>query len=253
MTASTFAGDASLRDRFALALDAGASDAEIAFLRAHAAADGPTLVAPCGIGSLLVPLAAAGVAVHGVDPSTSALALAEARLRAAGREALLVRQPLDELNLAFRYRAAIVPEGTVDGFADPARLREGLRRIAAHLVAPATLSLAFGVPPEARHAPAAPLVEVRSADFGGGARIVRRSETTVDVETRRIDRVVRYEKREGRVIVARQDERVAETWYERDEIAPLLRDAGFTDVVVADAPWADDGDGERWIATAALA
>jgi hypothetical protein len=128
-----------------------------------------------------------------------------------------------------------------------------LRRIAAHLVAPATLTLAFGVVPEARHAPAAPLVEVRSVTTDDGARIVRRSETTVDIEMRRIDRAVRYEKRDGRDIVARQDERIAETWYEHDEIEPLLAFAGFGDVVVIDTPWAREGDGERWIATATLA
>jgi hypothetical protein len=108
------ASAASLRDEFALAQDDSASTAEVDFHRARAAADGPTLVAPCGIGRLLVPLAAAGVAVHGVDPSASALALVDARLGAAGRDALLVKQALDELNLAFRYRAAVVPDGTLE-------------------------------------------------------------------------------------------------------------------------------------------
>jgi hypothetical protein len=245
--------DASLRDQFAFAHDTAASAAEIEFHRARAACEGPTLVAPCGIGRLLVPLAVAGVALHGVDPAASALAIAEARLRDAGRDALLVRQPLDELNLAFRYHAAIVPDGTIECFADPVRLQEGLRRIALHLVAPATLTLAFGVPPEARHAPAAPLVEVQSATTSDGARIVRRSETTVDVDTRRIDRVDRFEKRDGRAIVARQDERITATWHERDEIAPLLEAAGFADVVVARAPWMGNGEGEYWIATATIA
>jgi len=149
--------DASLRDQFAFAHDSVASAAEIEFHRGRIAREGPSLVAPCGIGRLLVPLAGAGVALHGVDPSARALAIAEARLHDAGCNALLVRQPLDELNLAFRYRAAIVPDGTIECFADPVRLQEALRRIALHLVAPATLTLAFGVPPEARHAPAAPL------------------------------------------------------------------------------------------------
>jgi hypothetical protein len=243
--------DASLRDQFAFAHDGAARAAEIDFYRARAAREGPTLVAPCGLGRLLVPLAAAGVAVHGVDPSASALAIAEARLRDAGCDALLVRQSLDGINLAFRYRAAIVPDGAIEALADPAQLREGLRRIALHLVAPAALTLAFGVPPEARHAPAAPLVEVQSATTAHGARIVRRSETTVDDDTRRIDRVDRYEKREGRTIVARQDERVTATWHERDEIAPLLEAAGFGAVAVIDAPWS--GDAERWIAAATLA
>jgi hypothetical protein len=245
--------DASLRDQFAFAHDSVASAAEIEFHRGRIAREGPSLVAPCGIGRLLVPLAGAGVALHGVDPSARALAIAEARLHDAGCNALLVRQPLDELNLAFRYRAAIVPDGTIECFADPVRLQEGLRRIALHLVAPATLTLAFGVPPEARHAPAAPLVEVQSATTSDGARIVRRSETTVDVDTRRIDRVDRFEKRDGRAIVARQDERITATWHERDEIAPLLEAAGFADVVVARAPWMGNGEGEYWIATATIA
>lgn len=245
--------DPALRPAFERASDAEAGDAQRAFYRARLATDGPTLIAMCGIGRLLVPLAVDGAVVHGVDGSAAALAVAQARLDALRRDALLVRQPLDELNLAFRYHCAFLADGALNRIDDRSRALRGLRRLAAHLVAPATLVVELAVPAEARHAPGAPLVEMRTATAADGARIGWRSETRVDVEGRRIDRIDRFEKRAGRAIVARLDERVALTWYERDEIAPLLAQAGFASVGIDAAPWIADGDAERWVAVASLA
>ncbi|HEY7903170.1 MAG TPA: methyltransferase domain-containing protein [Casimicrobiaceae bacterium] len=253
MSSEAPSADPSLRHAFERARDADAGDAELAFHRARLADEGPTLVAMCGIGRLLVPLAAGGATVHGADASAAAIAVAQARLAERHCDALLVRQALDELNLAFRYRAAFLPDGALNRIVDPTRALEGLRRVAAHLVAPAALVVDLAVPAEARHAPGAPLVEMRTATAADGTRVGWRSETRVDVEGRRIDRIDRFEKREGRAIVARHDERVALTWYERDEIAPMLEIAGFANVEIETAPWIADGDAERWVAIATLA
>jgi hypothetical protein len=250
VNAGEAAGSAALHHAFDLANDPDAGAPEVEFHRARLAADGPTLVAMCGIGRLLVPLAATGAALHGVDSSPIALDLCEARLRERGLAALLVRQPLDELNLAFRYHAAFLPGGALQRIVDPTRALEGLRRIAAHLVAPAMLVAEFVIPAEAQHAPGAPLVEVRAATDTSGARIVWRSETRVDVEGRRVDRIDRFEKRVGREIVAREDAKSAFTWYAEDEIAPLLGAAGFFHIEVEPARWQQDG-GARWLVAAA--
>ena len=253
MSSDAPSADPSLRHAFERARDADAGAAELACYRARLATEGPTLVAMCGIGRLLVPLAAGGAAMHGVDGSAAAIAVAQARLAERECDALLVRQALDELNLAFRYRAAFLPDGALNRIDDPTRALEGLRRVAAHLVAPASLVVDLAVPAEARHAPGAPVVEMRTATTADGARIGWRSETRVDVEGRRIDRIDRFEKRSGRAIVARHDERIAFTWYERDEIAPMLESAGFANVEIESAPWIADGDAERWVVSATLA
>ena len=87
-------------------------------------------------------------------------------------------------------------------------------------------------------------------------RAARRSRgaarTRVDVEGRRVDRSDRFEKREGRTIVAREDDRSAFTWYLEDEIATLLRSVGFTDTGVIAAPWQRDDGSRRFVAIARM-
>lgn len=252
MGASQPVADAALRHAFELASAGDAGADEIAFYAGTLPADGPALAAMCGIGRLLVPLTLAGRHVHGVDESASALAICEARLAARGAAAPLFRQPLPELNLPFRYATAFVAGGALQRIVDPARAFAALARLRAHLIAPATLVVELAIPPEALHAPGAPLVEVRTATDAGGAQIAWRSESRVDVEGRRVDRSDRFEKREGRTIVAREDDRSAFTWYLEDEIATLLRSVGFTDTGVIAAPWQRDDGSRRFVAIARM-
>jgi SAM-dependent methyltransferase len=97
---------------------------------------GLCLDAMCGSGRLLVPLVARGVALQGADASGAALALAEARLAAAGRTTTLYRQSLQALNLPTRYAAAILDGSAFARIADPVAARVALERLRMHLVDP---------------------------------------------------------------------------------------------------------------------
>jgi SAM-dependent methyltransferase len=244
--------DAALRHAFDLASAREAGADEIEFYARQLPAGGPSLDALCGIGRLLVPLARAGRNVHGVDPSASAVAICEARLAGHGVTASLFRQALPDLNLPFRYGTAFVAGGALQRIVDPTRAFAALSRLRAHLLAPATLIVELAIPPEVLHPPGAPLVEVRTATDADGAQIAWRSETRVDVDGRRVDRNDRFEKREGRTIVAREDARGALTWYLEDEIATLLRSVGFTDIDVIAAPWQRDDGSRRFVAIARM-
>jgi hypothetical protein len=244
--------DAALRHAFELASGGVASAAEIAFHADRLAASGPSLAAMCGIGRLLVPLCAAGHNVHGVDSSATAIGICEARLATRSLTAPLFRQPAAELNLPFRYGAAFVAGGALQRIVDPTRAFAALSRLRAHLLAPAVLVVELVIPPAVQHAPGAALVEVRTATDADGAQIVWRSETRVDVEGRRVERSDRYEKREGRAIVAREDERSAFTWYTETEIADLLRSVGFADVDVMSPSWSDVEGEQRIVAIARM-
>lgn len=66
-------------------LEFGAFDADVAVYRGYADYVGsPILELGCGTGRLLVPLAQAGLEVHGLDRSPAMLARARARLEAEG-------------------------------------------------------------------------------------------------------------------------------------------------------------------------
>ena len=247
------AGESALRLAFEQATTAPAGADEIAFYAGHLAAVGPTLAAMCGAGRLLLPLLAGGRNVHGVDASALAVAACEAALAERALTTPLFRQSLPDLNLPFRYGAAFIAGGALQAIVDPTLALAGVARLAAHLVGPATLVVECIVPTEALHAPGAPLVEVRTAATADGAQIVWRGETRVDVDGRRVERSNRFERREGRTIVAREDERTALTWYTQHELAALLRSAGFASVQVTAVTWnGERNDEQRMVAVASV-
>jgi hypothetical protein len=81
------------------------------------------------------------------------------------------------------------------------------------------------VPDELRIA--APLVEVRSVQLHDGTRIALRSETTMYPDARLARTDSRYVHRRGSELLAEESEALAQTWYEPDDIASLVRAAGF--------------------------
>lgn len=220
-----------------------AAEEELAWYRSRLPKDaGVLLEAMAGSGRVLVPLTEAGFRVHGVDLSEAMLASCAARLRGGGYEASLFRQNIAALNVPFRYGAAFIAAGSLQLLTAQSDVLEALGRIRAHLVPPAVLLLDLFVPDAALHPPGAPVVEFRKVALGDGSQIVRRSETACEPERRRVYVASRYEHRVSGQIVAREDEFLATTWHEEDEILALVRRAGYRDVRV-EAPASPRGDG----------
>ncbi len=229
-----------------------ASADELAWYLARLPTDaGAVLEAMSGSGRLLVPLSESGLRVHGVDDSEAMIASCEARLRLAGRDARLFRQDIAALNLPFRYGAAFIAAGSLQLLTDPEAVREALARLRAHLVDPAVLLLDLFVPDAALHPRGAAVVEFQSVVLPDGSQIVHRSETTCDPERRRIHTASRYERRLAGQIVAREDESLACTWYEEEEVLSLLRREGYREVRIEPPAW-PRGEG-RYFAVSARA
>ena len=243
-------GTGTLGALFDEAADAPPDAAELAFYESHVPRDrGSVLAAPCGAGRLLLPLLAAGFAMHGVEPSTALLDACAARVRAAGRDATLVRQALDEINLPFRFAAAIVPGAAFQRLTDPVAARTALARLRAHLVAPAVLVLDLTVPSEGTQRLGAPLVELRTAQLPDGSRIALRSETTMHAEERIARALHRYVHRRGATHLAEEQASWSTTWYPPDEMRELVAEAGFASVEIGPPPRAPvDGDAYSVIA-----
>lgn len=108
------------------------------------ATGGPVLEIGCGSGRLLVPLAAAGYAVTGVDSSTVMLARCQAAVTAAGVGARVTLTPGDmtDLHLLRRdYRLIFVALGTFNHLPTVAARRAALAGMRAQVAAGATLVL----------------------------------------------------------------------------------------------------------------
>ena len=215
-----------------------AGEAEVAWYAARLPRGaGPVLEAMSGSGRLLIPLLEAGFEVHGVDSSEAMLASCEKRIASGGRTTRLYRQNVTTLNLPTRYAAAFIAAGSFQLLADPIAALDALLRIRAHLIDPGLLLLDLFVPAEAEHPPGAPIVEVRTVAAGESVQIGLRSETSCDVDLRRIDVRTRYERRDRTAITAREDETWALTWYTEDEAVTLLGDAGYRDIRIEPAAW----------------
>jgi SAM-dependent methyltransferase len=227
-----------------------AAEAEIDWYAARLPRDaGPLLEVMVGTGRLLLPLLERGLHVHGVDASEARLASCRSRLRDRGRETELFRQNVVALNLPFRYAAAFIAGGSFQLLTGTASALDALLRIRAHLVEPGLLLLDLFVPAAAARPPGAAIVEVRTAAPAEGLQIALRSETLFDVEHRRMDVTNRYERRDERAIVAREDETRVLTWYTEDEALTLVADAGYRDVRIEPAACARE-DGRHFAVSA---
>jgi hypothetical protein len=214
-----------------------APDAEVAWYAQHLPkAAGPLLELMCGSGRLLVPLAAEGFKLHGVDSSAAMLASCEARLAERAMPAPLFRQDLTQLNLPFRYCAAFVSAGSFQLITDPGAALLALQRIRAHLVDPGLLLMDMFVPSESAQRLGAPLVEVRTVRLADGSQIALRSESTVWADARMSRTEYRYAYRRGATRLAEEHETRTLTWYSPDEIAAILADSGFGDVIIGASP-----------------
>jgi len=229
-----------------------APEAEVAWYAQRLPRDtGLCLEAMCGSGRLLTPLIEQGWKCHGVDNSSAMLASCEARIKAAGLTTPVFRQDIAQLNLPFRYAAILIAAGSFQLITDPATAASALQRMRAHLIAPGLLLMDMYVPSESAQRLAAPLVEVRTAKLDDGSQIALRSETTMWADARLSRSENRYAHRRGNERLGEERETLTLTWYPPEEIAALIKDAGFQDVAIGPSARALD-DAQVFSVTARL-
>ena len=219
-----------------------ASEAEVAWYALHVPPGVLSLELMCGYGRLLVPLAATGCKVHGVDQSAAMLTRCTDMLGAHGLTAPTFRQDIVQMNLPFRYGCAFVAGGSFQLITDPAAMSAALERVRAHLVDPGILYVECRIPAGATQRLGAPLVEVRTVKLADGTQIALRSETTWWADARLARAENRYAHRHGAERLAEEHETVTMTWYAPEEISELVRAAGFRDVETRPASTDTDED-----------
>jgi SAM-dependent methyltransferase len=207
---------------------------EVEYFRPLVAAGQPALDAGCGAGRLLLPYLRDGLDVDGCDISPDMLAECRRLAAAEGLEPTLHAQALHELDLLRRY-GTVVACGVFGLGSTREQDAEALRRLHDHLEPGGLLALDAeprwrfdGVEAGADEPPEPPAERRRGAD---GAEYALRSRfVDVDQARRRTELALHaWMWRDGE-LVAEDEYRLTESFYERDELVAMLELAGFVDV-----------------------
>jgi SAM-dependent methyltransferase len=203
------------------------------YWRLYVAEGGPALEVMCGSGRFLLPFAACGAHIDGVDASPRMLQACRRKLSERGFEAALYEQFVEDLDLPRRYRYAFVPGGSFVLIEAGSQV-DVLQRIAAHLEPGGLLAVELHTPVEPNYFDSTP--QVRRVTRPDGAEIV----LTAERGLYRYDLV-----KDGAVL---RSETETYGWHPRGRSAftAKLQDGGFGEVRAVkpytDAP-ADDADG----------
>jgi SAM-dependent methyltransferase len=208
--------------------------ADIAFYRRMAeASGGPVLEMGCGTGRVLLPLARAGLAVHGMDASLPMLERLRASLAAepaAVRERVSVtRGDIRSTDLGRRFPLVFSAGNVPHSFLDRQEQRAWLANARRHL-APGG-ALCFDVfQPDYRRLTAAPdwVLDLERADPETGRRVRRYSRCTHELEFQRFRVEMRWvaEDAAGNTL-SEQTAAVMQRWFTRGELENLLELEGF--------------------------
>ena len=217
---------------------------EIAFYQPYAASGQPTLDVGCGSGRLLVPWVADGLDVDGVDASADMIDLCRVAARNVGCAPGLYVQPTHRLDLPRRYRS-IISCGAFGLGGSRADDAEGLRRLRAHLLPGGVLALDHEVgefdsdrwrrwqPRPADATP--PPSQDRQLGPDGFHYALRHRITGVDEAERCVTRELRAWQWQSDELVAHETHTLVANVYSSNEIAMLLAEVGFTNVLVLGA------------------
>lgn len=223
-------------------------DEEVDYLRAAIERFGqPALDLGCGTGRILLPLLAAGLDVDGADVSTDMIGYARAAADEAGFSPTFVAQPMHELDLPRRYRT-IFSVGAFGIGGNRAHEREALARAYRHLEPGGALLINHELPYEglneeqwalwlAGHRQTAlprawpDTGDRRPMADGDEIELITRT-FELDPLAQRLTFDMRARRWHGSAVVEEETSRLHISLYFAQEIAQLLREAGFEGIQI---------------------
>ncbi|HET7035222.1 MAG TPA: class I SAM-dependent methyltransferase [Thermomicrobiaceae bacterium] len=209
-------------------------DADIPFYQELAGREAQVLELACGTGRVLVPLAAAGHEITGLDASPHMLALARAKLAAVGPQvaerANLVEGDMRGFSLDREFDLAIIAAKSIAYLTDRREQLQALRAVTAHLRPGGRLALDLLHPAPAFLAERPGSLRQDVAQVLADGRLVARTETLVDN-----DRAAQVRRIRSAYEIVAPDGAVTKHYVEwpyrylfRFEAEHLLERAGFT-------------------------
>ncbi|MBM7096140.1 class I SAM-dependent methyltransferase [Bacillus sp. H-16] len=191
---------------------------------------GPILEPAAGTGRILIPLLEKGFDVEGFDVSREMLAICEKNGRQRGLKPSLFKGEMETFTLDKSFEVIVVPTGTFLLLHEREASLQALKNFYDHLEPGGRLILDLFLPEDFKEG----LVSTRSWEKENGDIITLESKT---VEVDRINQYSvsynRYERwHEGR-LVQTELERFCLRWYGVEEFRMVLKETGFTDIVIS--------------------
>ena len=211
----------------------------------------------CGTGRTLIPLAAAGIEVEGLDPAPEMLAICRQKLEAEGLDAALHEGAMETLALGKKYHSIIIPGASFQLLTDPADAVRALNKVSEHLAPGGQFLVSLYIPwfeivnDVAQGQWRLHKQSVRESD---GARVLCHTCTEIDRHAQLLDVWNRYEVIEDSGKIAEAElHQMQLRYYHQNEFLLLLGKCGF-DQVVAYADFQDEepADGTAVITYRAL-
>jgi SAM-dependent methyltransferase len=206
--------------------------------------DGPVLEAACGTGRILIPLAAAGHTMAGVDDSAAMIAACARNCREHGVSAELFTASMTEFVRKAVYAAVIVPRGSIRAIKGREATLDALRCFHRSLAPQGTLKLDLSPPKVA--------TELGPMEYWeAGSTMWTRHDVRIDYDpvSNFSTKLTRYEKWHDGVLIATELRRFFLQHWNVHEFTDVLREAGFGDIEVTADYRADPPrpDSRRWV------
>lgn len=191
----------------------------------------PALDIGCATGRILINFRAQGIDIDGVDVSPEMLSICNRKAGEQDLEVNLYQQSIEGLDMPRKYRTILVPSSTFQLLVEPEQVREGMRRLFAHLQPGGALVMPFmliwqeGQPLEEETVNEAILPE--SGDL---IRRIMRSRYDPLNQLEHSETIFQVFKA-GEMVAEEQHQRSPATrWYTLDQVADLYRETGFEEI-----------------------
>jgi len=200
---------------------------------------GTVLELACGTGRILLPIARAGVEIHGLDGSHDMLRILTAKAKAEGVPDIQVhQQPMESFDIGRRFDTIFVASGSFQLLTDPTDIVSSLSCIYRHLEDGGSFVTDVFIPwDEIAQKGSSVYTVTRDNSRPNRDRSIVQERFSVDLAKQIVFGTYRYEFYSDRHLVSCIINDLNIRWFWKDEFARLLKEAGFGSVqLLTDSP-----------------
>jgi len=205
---------------------------------------GTVLELACGTGRILLPIAAAGVDIHGLDGSADMCRILESKAATDGfPEVQVFEQSMESFSLGMEFDAIFVSSGSFQLLTELDDVKSSLSCVYQHLKEGGSFVADLFIPWDDIAAQESEGYRVtRDSVRSNGDRSIVHERFEIDLVNQLKIGTYRYEIYSDKRLVSSVIDDLNIRWFWKDEMIRLLEDAGFSDIkLLTDSPMYQEG------------